>query len=256
MRIAKQFFCLLLTSSVAFLPLWGQDLQTAAATSSPSSALQIRVVNRDSMQTAGPRATYTLQITDSSGKPVANAAVACRLPDAAPTGQFANGTRSVVLYTAADGLVTLPEIQWNAASGIADIRITAVSEGARGTLLLERNLAAAPGAAPPQVGVVNGNSGPAPVARLSPLRENSALLSPGPSPVITGADVQPSVTVTGAPKGEKIHSGSKKKWIILALVAGAAAAGAAGVAARGKSSSPASSTQMSIGSPTINVGQP
>ncbi|MGH7139435.1 MAG: hypothetical protein ACREHD_27130 [Pirellulales bacterium] len=252
------------------MPLAAQTSPVAVApANSQTAALRIGIVDRDAASlAAGSRARkgYTVRVTDSSGKPVPDAAVACRLPDSAPTGTFAQGSHSAVLFTGADGRAHISGIQWGVAAGTVFMRVTANKGIAHAGMLVEQTLAPAVAASeppavapsgPPVVSVIHWQrEAEHPLARREVPREDAAVLARQTPPAIAAPDQPPEVSITKPPPGAKVGHSSKKKWIILALVAGAAA-GAVGFAAKGKSASSGSSTmQMSIGTPTISVGKP
>jgi hypothetical protein len=256
MRAVTRLVSVLLTPLVTFVSLAAQTPPITASSISQPGALQIKVVDRDPLQiAAGSRAQkgYTVLVTDSSGNPVADAAVTCRLPDSNPTGAFGQSGRSAVFFTGRDGQVHIPEIQWGSAAGTVSMRVTANKDSAHAAILIEQTLVApVMPSAPPAVSVVVHES-----AKAQPLAATEGPVVPArPTlPAIAAPDQQPTVSVAKPPAGEKVGGSSKKKWIILAIAAGAAA-GAVGFAVKRKSSSTSSSTQMSVGSPTISVGQP
>lgn len=235
------------------------------------------MIGRDALTLpAGSRSQkgYTVEVTDGSGKPVSDAAVACRLPEAAPTGTFSDGSHSAVVFTGPDGRADISGIRWGSAAGTVAMRVTANKGIAHAGMLVEQMLAsaatlAAPtamAAAPariaaravPEVTVIHrGRPVPGSLARPEAPREEAATMARPAIGEVAATEQIPQVSITKAPANANIAHSSKKKWIILAILAGAAA-GAAGFAAKGKSSSPSTSsgTQMSIGTPTISVGHP
>ncbi|HEX7362188.1 MAG TPA: hypothetical protein VF283_16990 [Bryobacteraceae bacterium] len=254
MRVATRFFSVLLTPLIAVLPLAAQTPLAVAPVPSQTAPLRIKVVDRDAATVPpGSRARkgYMVEVTDASGKPVSGAAVVCRLPDAAPTGTFAKASHSSVLFTGGNGLAHFSGIQWGGEEGTVVLRVTANKRGAHAGILIEQTLARA--AAPVATPAVSITPNPARKPQRPLLPPRGVSFAPHALPAIA----QPEVSVTKPPAGVKSRHSNKKKWLILALVAGAAA-GAVGFAARGKSSSNSSSApvQMSIGSPTISVGQP
>ncbi|MGH9608866.1 MAG: hypothetical protein ACRD34_04240 [Bryobacteraceae bacterium] len=250
MRVATRFFSVLLTPLIAVLPLAAQTPPAVAPVPAQTAPLRIKVVDRDAATVPpGSRARkgYMVEVTDASGKPVSGAAVVCRLPDADPTGTFAKNSHSSVLFTGANGLAHFSGIQWGGEAGTVVLRVTANKGSSHAGMLIEQTLASATAVS---------------IKPKLHRKHKRLLLPPGEEPAtvrrpVPPAIAQPEVSVSKPPAGVKIRHSNKKKWIILALVAGAAA-GAVGFAARGKSSSSNSSapSQMSIGSPTISVGQP
>jgi hypothetical protein len=70
-------------------------------------------------------------VTDETGKPVEGAAVSFRLPEEGSSGAFANGSRSEIATSKADGKASAWGMQWNRTEGSFEIRITAVKGKAR-----------------------------------------------------------------------------------------------------------------------------
>ncbi len=96
--------------------------------------LQIRILEGEGVAYAlGARATrgVTVQVTDETGKPIEDASVSFRLPEEGPSGTFANGSRSEITTTKADGRASAWGMQWNRTEGSFEIRITAVKGQAR-----------------------------------------------------------------------------------------------------------------------------
>jgi hypothetical protein len=96
--------------------------------------LQIRVIEGEGVAyPLGGRATrgVTVQVTDETGKPMEGVSVSFRLPDEGPSGTFANGSRSEIATSKADGRAAAWGMQWNRTEGSFEIRITAVKGQAR-----------------------------------------------------------------------------------------------------------------------------
>jgi hypothetical protein len=95
------------------------------------TGLNIRIVDGEGQKYAmGSRATrgVSVEITDDSGKPVEGATVTFLLPAQGPGGVFANGTRTEVTSSRADGMAQVWGMQWNHMPGSFEIRITAAKE--------------------------------------------------------------------------------------------------------------------------------
>ena len=282
------FVSLVLIPLLAISPLGAQ--YPAAGGSAPvtdSAAvqdLQLRVVDGDASETrAGTPAVkgFTVEVTDSAGAPVADAAIAARLPDSGPTGVFADGTHAAIVYSDAAGRARITGIRWGETPGLVALRVTATKGTSHAGILVEQTLTgtethvatavptsaatATPASAPPPVSVTVVPRPRAP-AEL-PAQGATAQLSPKALPPIaatktiakpvaaqeTPTTPPPAVTVTNTAPGEAPHK-SHAKWLILALVAAGAGAGVA-MAGKGKSSSPsAPAATLSIGNPTISVG--
>ncbi len=246
-----------------------------AQTPANSAPLAISVVNNDgSVTAAGARAQrgFTLQITDSSGAPVSDAAVVLRFPDAAPTATFTDGTHAAVAYTDATGRAEVSGMQWSTEPGLVPIKVTATKGAAHAGTILEQQLNAVIQVASskeihPAAVIAQPERTESAIPKLNVESTSVAVPRPGmPStperiPSLAPAiSVTPSVSVVNRPSSEKLDGGGgHKKWIIL-LVAIAAGAGA-GIALAGKKSSSSSantstSTGTTVGAPTINVGAP
>jgi hypothetical protein len=95
------------------------------------TGLNIRIVDGEGQKYAmGSRATrgVSVEITDDSGKPVEGATVTFLLPAQGPGGVFANGTKTEVTSSRADGTAQVWGMQWNHTPGSFEIRITAAKE--------------------------------------------------------------------------------------------------------------------------------
>jgi hypothetical protein len=75
---------------------------------------------------------------------VESAAVSFRLPEEGPGGLFANGMRTDVVTTRADGMAAVRGITWNRASGAFQVRITAVKGQVRAGTVLSQYISDAP----------------------------------------------------------------------------------------------------------------
>jgi hypothetical protein len=110
--------------------LLGGSIRAGAQT----AILQIQVLQGEgSVYAAGTRVVQPmlLQITDETGQPMAGARISFSLPEDGPAGAFAQGLRSAVVTTGADGKASPPAIQWGADSGPVRVRITAMKDQAR-----------------------------------------------------------------------------------------------------------------------------
>lgn len=275
MRLIPRFVSLLLTPILIVGPLSAQTSTIspgAPSSAAPAEALQLRLIDGESTEVpAGSRALkgFLLEVVDSNGAAVPDAALALRLPDADPTGTFADGTHAAVAYTDQTGRVKIGGIQWNAAPGVVAIRVTASRGTAHAGMLIQQILtsasmvAVAPrvsqtavDALPPAMGSL-----PMPLAPPTDTQPVAKAVAPGQPPTVIARlaartpvqNSEPAVSVTSASPGESKHS-NKTKWIIL-LAAVAAGAGI-GIAMMGKKSpvSTAAAPGISIGPPTVSVG--
>jgi len=66
-----------------------------------------------------------VQVEDENHKPIAGAVVLFFLPDSGPGGTFANGSRSLMVTTNAQGRETMTGFHPNSATGQMQVRVTA-----------------------------------------------------------------------------------------------------------------------------------
>jgi hypothetical protein len=107
------------------------------------ATLQIKITEGDAVIHApGSRSTQPLavQITDENGQAVSGAAVSFRLPDEGPGGLFANGLRTEIAISDANGRATSRRMQLNHTPGDFQIRITAAKEQARAGTLVPQSI--------------------------------------------------------------------------------------------------------------------
>lgn len=279
MRYLTPFFSFILIPLLVTAPLSAQVAQNPGAPGNlpESQDLQIRLVAGDSGSApvnSQASSGFVVEVTTLDGAPVVDAAVAVRLPDAEPTGIFADGAHATVGYTDQSGRVRVPLVKWGNTPGAVAIRVTAVKGTSHAGILLEEKLtaASASAAAPaPNAPMVMQPLPAAPTSALTaPVAQPSAIAKPANAesastntpapthPLTPGAPAlkpQPSVSVTSSvPPGSQSHS--HKKWIVIAAIAAGAGAGLA-FAGRGKSSSSSSpAPSLSIGSPSVSVGHP
>jgi len=226
-----------------------------------------------------------MQVVNQDERPLAGVAVTFQLPDDGPSGLFENGQRSIVAFTNDEGEASITGVKWNNTSGPVSIRVTAAKGMAHAGTLLPVRLTAGSGRPPatrtdgvPQSDSPKRGPGPASaaaapagqieVAQTATHSPHTAIapsvdIQPGTLPAQSAsaapreASERPAVTISGAPQG---HSGpSNKKWLVIAVVAAGAAAGITLVLLKKSGSSPSSPTSsnpLSIGSPTVSVGQP
>lgn len=259
-------------------PGWSQT----APSSAPQNNLQLRLVDSDGSQIAvSSHSTkgFYVQVTDGNGAPVAEAAVALRLPDSGATGLFADGSHSAVAYTDASGRAHLDGIQWNATAGALAVRVTATKGDEHAGILVEQALVAGVVSSPRpnlpaprlEAAVAPANPAPAQAAAddsaplntiggsLESVRPAIRAAAPGAAAAPFLRSAEPSVSISNDGTGPAYHgtqSGSKRKWLILGLVVAAGAGAAFAASTMGKGSTAASSSSISIGAPTVSVGHP
>lgn len=259
----------------------------ASGNSPESPDLQIRVIagyTASAPVNSQAAAGFTVEVTTLDGMPVADAAVALRLPDTEPTGAFPDESHAMVAYTDQSGHARLAAVKWGNIPGLVAIRVTAVKGTAHAGVLVEERLSAAPVSSPaPEPRSLT----PAPIASaVAPLSAAPVASIPAAQPVtaqpvtltkpaavesqvvntpvaghaltpaVAPLKPAPSVSVTNsAPASSQTHS-SHKKWIIIAAIAAGAGAGIA-LAGHGKSgASTSQNSSLTIGAPTVSVGHP
>jgi hypothetical protein len=231
------------------------------------AVLQIKVLEGEAaVHPAGARIPHplTVEVTDETGRPVAGAAVSFQLPPEGPSGLFSNGLRTDLVLTDASGRASIHSVQLNRTGGQFRIRITAVKEQARAGAVSTQYIAgnhsgaaAASGkpgpAATAQTTAKSGEITPTTTAQAS---SQTTAKSGEITPTTTARTTAKSGDVT--PTTSKMGSGSHKKWLVLAVIV-AAGAGAAFVGvsrASAASKSTVSSSVVSIGTPTVTIGNP
>lgn len=263
-------------------PVWSQTAPIPATPveSGAPGQLQLKLIDSDGAQVLSNTRTARglgVQVVDGNGTPVGDAAVVFRFPEAGSSASFADGSHSAVAYTDGAGNAHVGNFQWNALPGSVSVRVTASKGTTHAGLLIEETLT---GGVPSQASVP---ARPIPVATTEreaaiPDEQPEETVMPSAAAKIAGAvnaagadylsnpyhgarlGVSPMVSIssTNSNNGHDFayHGSSKKKWLILAIVAGAGA-GAALALMNGKSSSAGTSASgVSVGTPTISIGHP
>ncbi len=105
--------------------------------------LQLRVLEGDgAVYAAGSKGTrgITVQVTDETGRPIEGATVSFTLPRDGAGGTFADGLKTAIVTTKADGRASVWGMQWNRTPGQFDIRITAAKGHARAGVICQQYL--------------------------------------------------------------------------------------------------------------------
>ena len=207
-----------------FLPPWMRALLAVALPYlllSQVAILQVRVVEGEgTVYPPGSRGARGLvvQVSDETGRPVAGAAVSFRLPDEGPSGLFANGLRSELAISDAQGRASVRGLQVNRVAGPFEIRITVAKDQIRAGTISRQYIADS--------------------------RAATASTASSQQPVSTPPVVAPSK--------------SRGKWIALTLIlVGAAGGGVAYALSQNKSQASAPvQPALSIGAPVITIGKP
>jgi len=250
------------------------------------SILRITVVAGEAaVHPPGARVTkpITIEVRDEIGQPVEGAAVSFHFPEDGPGGLFANGLPTDLAVTDAGGRATVRSFQLNRVPGAVDIRITAAKDRARAGTLVKVFIGDAKSTAATRPEVA---ASPKP-ARLIEIRPTPELKLPAPSPVpITAGVPVESTPAKSKPASSKptslptviIHEGrsrsvstptararrgSRRKWIVLGMLAAGGAAGAfagrsmsAASSGSGPAAAASTAASISIGNPTISIGKP
>jgi hypothetical protein len=264
MRLLSTFLSLFLIPLVAVMPLRAELAADGPAATTPSSSkppqdklLKIRLAEdpQATVEASSFAKGYAVLVTDSAGLPVADVAVAIRLPEDGPTGLFVNGERSAVAYTDATGTAKFPQVNWGSAAGMVSVRITAVKGELHAGVLVDQTVVQQMTDRTAVAAATPAPKSPAPKLQTPGTPTSVAVVQTGATPEQTAetASADPSVSVvnSGSSQGH-----SNKKWIILAAVAVAAGAGIAlALAGKGGAAAAAApSSGVSIGAPSINLG--
>ena len=279
MKLFYPFLSSFLIPLLILPPLQAQAPTPAAVPEGPGSVLHLILESQTTAAVNSQTAAgFMVEVTSADGHPVADVAVAFRLPDEEPTGTFPDGLHASVAYTNASGQAHSPAIHWGSVSGSASLRITAVKGPLHAGLLLAETIQAAanspaansvaasttatnprtpgtPSISAPQVVVVlvpSPTLPDPPAVTTLPAAEPPALhpgvVEPGiakPMPKIGDVTKSGASPAPVAPKPEvsitntpEVHPHSNKKWLILAVIAVGAGVGVA-LAMKGKGSTPA-----------------
>jgi len=259
---------------------------SAQLSAASSDQIELRIVSGSGAEFqpgSQQKQRLVMQVVNQDERPLAGVAVTFQLPDDGPSGLFGNGQRSIVAFTNDEGEASITGVKWNNYSGPVSIRVTAVKGMAHAGTLLPVRLTAGSGKPPvPNADRISQSDSPknGPVPAAAPAGQTQAAQPTAQSPhtaIAPSVDIQPgtlpaqsasaapreasdrpAVTISGAPQG---HSGlSGKKWLLIAAVTAGVAVGVTMVLLKKSGSSSSSSTSsnnpLSIGSPTVSVGQP
>jgi hypothetical protein len=225
------------------------------------AVLQIKVLDGESaVHPAGAHIVHpiTVEVTDDSGHPVAGAAVSFQLPPEGPSGLFSNGLRTDLILTDSSGRASIHSVQLNRLDGPLRIRITAVKEQARAGAVCLQYIGPYTAAKAVPVPATSAKAGPPPAAPPARAPEQPSARSPEITPTINSTAKSGEITPTTASMGP----GIRKKWLIVAAIVAVGAGVALAGVMRSKSGSGTGSTStvsssvVSIGTPTVTIGNP
>lgn len=259
MKSLSTFLSLLLTPLMAVLPLHAEMASIPGATtpSAQANVLQIRLAEpgRANVEANTFEKGFAIQVTDAAGMPVADVAVALRLPEEGATGFFVDGAHSAVAYTDGSGVAKFAQVNWGSTLGTVDIRVTAAKGELHAGALIEQTIVAR-SASTPQIQSPTLKVTPVPgtPASVADVHSGATPEQPLMHPAETAAAADPTVSIVNT-AGSKGGHGSNKKWILLAAVAVGAGVGAAlALSGKGASTGGAAAVGISIGAPTVSVG--
>jgi hypothetical protein len=281
MRLFSSFLITLLVPLLAAMPVQAEFAQQGNG--SQPSLLKIRLDDgsKATVEANSVSNGYSVLVTDASGKPVSDAAVAIHLPEEGAGGVFANGEHAVVIYTDASGVAKFPQVNWGSTTGSLSFRVTAVKGELHAGELVEQTVVAV-GARTPAAPVAPFPSSEAPTSKVTTptpkvetpppgvpvsvaavMPESMPQTMPQAMPQTTSPQASPQTTPAAKPdsvsvvntSGSKAGGGISKKWVIIGVVLAGIGLGTALALAGGKSSSSSTNTSgTTIGSPTVNVG--
>jgi hypothetical protein len=242
-----RFLPILLASLFVLEPIWAQTNARVPVQTAPP-ALHLRFL--DDARSVPPNSSsvkgFAIQVTDSSGDPVSDAAVAIRLPDQGATGHFPGNLRAWVVYTDSAGVAHFPVIQWEGNVGLAELRASAAKRIAQGELVIQQQVGAEPpGSAPspaftrakgmrpalsPPLNIAVETPEPgtifAPFADVIPMAvPTSSATAPDMKPQTSASDVTPARGNTTAGTGVGPHS-RRNRWLFIAAMCASAGLGA------------------------------
>jgi hypothetical protein len=259
---ALRTLSLTLAASLVYAPFLSAQLPAAS-----SDQIELRIVSGAGAEFqvgSEQKQRLVMQVVNQDERPLVGVAVTFQLPDYGPSGLFGNGQRSLVAFTNEEGEVSIDGVKWNNTAGQVSIRVTAAKGMAHAGTLFPVRLTAGSGKLPAAASTqlpkdpaarrgADGNTSPPAGSDVQPGTLHAASASAAPQE----AGDRPAVTITGASPG---HNGlSGKKWLVIAVVAAGAAAGVTMALLKksgSSTSSAAGSNPLSIGSPTVSVGQP
>ncbi len=100
-----------------------------------------------------------IKVEDDDHQPIAGASVVFALPVSGTSGEFANGSQTLVVTTDKDGQAAARGLRVNDIPGRLQISVIASFRGLRGRTLINQNVEAPPGAKVPSPDVKKSNGG-------------------------------------------------------------------------------------------------
>jgi hypothetical protein len=242
-----RFLSLLLVALITLGPIPAQTNASGSSKAVAHPALHLRFLNeaRSALPNSLSMKGFAVQVTDPSGEPVSDGAVAIRLPDEGATGHFPGNLRAWVVYTDAAGVAHFPIIHWEGIAGVADLKTVAAKGIAQGELVIQQRVGGEPpGGAPspaftgakgfspalpppPDVGAETPESDSifAPLADvIPPAPSKSDATLPEKRGQKSASGTPPAVANTTAGTGTGPHS-RRNKWIFIAAMGASAELG-------------------------------
>lgn len=241
------FLSILLASLFVLEPIWAQkDGRGPLHTAPPALHLRFLDDARSVLPNSSSVKGFAIQVTDSSGDPVSDAAVAIRLPEEGATGHFPGNLRTWVVNTDSAGVAHFPVIQWEGNVGLAELRASAAKRIAQGELVIQQQVAAEPpGSAPSPA--LTGAKGmkpalPPPLDIVLERPEPGTIFAPFadvvPMAVPTSSATAPDMERQTSPSGVTLASGNttqgtgvgphsrRNRWLFIAAMCASAGLGA------------------------------
>jgi hypothetical protein len=241
-----RFLSILLASLFVLEPIWAQtNARVPVHTAPPGLHLRFLDEARSVLPNSSSVKGFAIQVTDSSGDPVSDAAVAIRLPDEGATGHFPGNLRAWVVYTDSAGVAQFPVIRWEGNVGLAELRASAARRTSQGELVIRQQVGAeSPGSAPSQA--FTGAKGMRPA--LPPLDIKLERSEPGtifapfadviPVAASTSSATEPNFERQTSASGVTVASGNttaatsvgphsrRNRWLFIAAMCASAGLGA------------------------------
>lgn len=86
-----------------------------------------------------PPAPISVRVMDRNNRPIPDATVIFTAPESGPSGDFVNGSNSIIVFTDQQGLAAAPQFRANSVQGAYQIQVQASYMGEAATLAVRQN---------------------------------------------------------------------------------------------------------------------
>jgi hypothetical protein len=139
-----------LSLGLSFL-VFSVGLPVAAVAQDPPARIDIIVVEGEDVTTLARQRVSrdpVVRVEDDDHRPIAGASVVFALPVSGTSGEFANGSRTLIVVTDSGGLATAQGLRANDVPGKLQIYVTASYRGVRARALINQMVQSSPRAKP------------------------------------------------------------------------------------------------------------